>query len=112
MMFVLALSLNSPMMLMFGIVAAAALGGAAGLAIGTTMGRTPPETPLSTTLRLTRERLASSVARIEKASSALNSAHKSDLAGTGLVLGRRLSEFSSRLGGIQHKSKRKQGGTA
>ena len=109
---VLALDLGSPLMLMFGMAAAAVMGGVAGYVLGTTLGRTPPETPLPTTVRLTRERLASVVSDLEKASKALNASQRSDLAGSALVLGRRASDASSRLGSIEHRAKRGKEGSA
>ena len=109
---VLALDMGSPLMLMFGMVAAAVTGGVAGYVVGTTMGRTPPETPLPATIRLTRERLAAAVSDLEKASSTLNASRRGELAGTAMVLGRRVTEFSGHLGTIGHKAKRSKEGSA
>lgn len=109
---VLALSMGSPLMLMFGIMIALALGCAGGYVLGTALGRTRPETPLPNTIRITREHLSSTCTHLEKASAKLNAAERSEMAGNALVLARRLSEASTRLGGIGHKAKRSQEGVA
>lgn len=108
---VLALSMGSPLMLMFGIMIALALGCAGGYVLGTALGRTRPETPLPNTLRVTREHLSSTCAHLEKASARLNAGQRSELAGGALVLSRRLSEISTKLGGIGHKARRNQEGS-
>lgn len=101
----LALTMGGPLMLLFGIIAAAVLGCAAGFVMGTTMGRTRPATPLPTTLRVTRETLATTTTQLEKASARLNTARRSDLAGSALILGRRIAELSAGLGALERKTK-------
>lgn len=109
---ILALSMGDPLMLMFGIMIALALGCAGGYLLGTALGRTRPATPLPATVQATREHLASTCASLEKASTKLNAAHRSELAGTALVLARRLSDLSTQLGSIGHKARRQQEGSA
>lgn len=109
---ILALTMDGPLMLMFGIVAAAVLGAAGGYVLGTRIGATSPGTPLPTTLRLTRESLASVTAQLEKASSKLNGAQHPELSGTALVLGRRVTDMASELGRIEQKAKHTREGSA
>jgi hypothetical protein len=92
-------------MLMFGILASAAAGGAAGFLAGTTLGKTRPATPLPTTIKLTREQLASAVTELERAGDELNADAKSEHAGRAMVLTRRLQELTTSLGRIGHKAK-------
>lgn len=106
---VLALSMGGPLMLMFGILIALALGCAGGYVLGNHVGRTRPETPLPTTIRLTRENLAASCTHLEKASAKLNAAQRSEQAGAALVLARRLSELATQLGRIGHKARHEEG---
>ena len=108
---ILALSMGGPLMLMFGIMIALALGCAAGYVLGTALGRTRPATPLPATIQLTREHLNSTGAHLEKASSKLNKAERSEMAGTALVLARRLADLSTQLGRIGHKARREQEGS-
>lgn len=109
MIFILAMNMNDPLMLMFGIMVTAVLGCAAGYFVGTSLGATRAPTPLPTTVRVTRERLSSTISQLEKASTKLNEAQRSELAGTALVLSRRVGELSSALGSIGHKAKRQEG---
>ena len=102
---ILAMTMGGPLMLLFGILAAAVLGCAGGFVIGTTMGRTRPSTPLPTTIRVTRETLATTCTQLEKASAKLNAAQKHELAGTALTLGRRIQELSAALGAVERKAK-------
>lgn len=108
----LALSMSDPLMLMFGIMIALGLGCAAGYVLGTAAGRTRPETPLPTTIQLTRDHLAAATGHLEKASAKLNAADRAEMAGGALVLARRLSEMSAKLGGIGHKARREQEGSS
>ena len=109
---ILAMSMTDPLMLMFGILITAVLGCAAGFFLGTSMGATRPATPLPTTIQVTRERLTSTVTQLEKASTRLNEAQRSELAGTALVVSRRISELSSKLGSLGAKTRREQEGSA
>lgn len=108
---VLAISLGGPMGLMFGVIVTAALGCAGGYVIGSALGRTSAGTPLSTTLRLSRERLASATAHLEKASTKLNVSRQADLAGSALVLRRRIADLSGQLGRIEHAAQKSKEGT-
>lgn len=101
---VLAMDLGDPLMLMFGIMASAAGGGAAGYVFGLGLGRTRPSTPLPTTIKLTREQIAAASQQVEKASEKLQAADRSELAGSALVVGRRLSDMTASLGRIGHKA--------
>lgn len=105
---ILAMSMGGPLMLMFGITIALALGCAAGYLLGTALGRTRPATPLPTTVQVTREHLASTCAHLEKASARLNAAQRGELAGHALVLARRISDLGTQLGRIGHKARRQQ----
>lgn len=105
---VLALTLGGPLMLLFGIMVAAVLGAAGGFVVGSTMGRTKPETPLPTTVRLTRDQLAAACADLEKASKKLGSSHKSEESGSALVISRRISELSARLGRLGRQAQHRQ----
>lgn len=105
----LALTLGGPLMLLFGIMMAAVAGLAGGYLMGVNLGKTRPETPLPTTIRLTRDLLANTTGDLEKASKKLNEAQRPELAGSTLVLARRLSELSSALGRIGHKAKHEEG---
>ncbi|MHB8603769.1 MAG: hypothetical protein ACYDCK_00835 [Thermoplasmatota archaeon] len=91
---------------MFGIMAAAAAGGVAGYFAGTTIGQTRPATPLHTTIRLTRDQLAATATQLEKASEKLNASQRGDLAGSALVVGRRITELTNSLGRLDHKAKK------
>lgn len=101
---VLAIELGDPLMLMFGIMAAAAAGGAAGYVFGIGLGRTRPSTPLPTTIKLTRDQIAAASQQVEKASQKLQASQRSELAGSALVVGRRLADMTSALGRIGHKA--------
>lgn len=111
-MITLALSMGSPLMLMFGILIALALGCAGGYVIGQALGRTRPETPLPATIQLTRENLASACNHLEKASTKLNAARRPESAGATLVVARRLSDLATQLGRIGHKAGRQQEGSS
>jgi hypothetical protein len=100
-----AMNLSDPLMLMFGVLAAAAGGAATGYVAGTSIGRTRPATPLPTTIKVTRDQLAATCAQLDQASSKLNAAQRSDLAGHTLVMGRRISELATALGRVGHKAK-------
>lgn len=99
------MSMDDPLILLFGIMLAIAIGCGGGFVLGTTIGRTRPATPLATTLRLTREALASVSARLEKAAVKLSGAQRPEHAGTAVILGRRLAGFSQELGRIERKAK-------
>ena len=109
---ILAMSMGGPLMLLFGIMVALVVGAAGGYVLGTSIGKTKAETPLPTTIHLAREQLAATCTHLGKASGKLNDAERSERAGTLLVLERRLSELSSKLGAIGHKAKRSKGGSA
>lgn len=104
----LALSMGGPLVLMFGILIALALGCGAGYVLGVSLGKTRPATPLPATVRLTREQLASTCAHLEKASAKLGAADRSELAGSALVLARRTSDLATQLGRIGHRAQRDQ----
>lgn len=105
----LALAVGGPLMLMLGIMIALLAGAAGGFVLGTQLGRASPATPLPTTIRLARDELAATVTRLEKASAKLNAAQRSDLAGAALVVGRRVTDVSSALGALGHKTKVEEG---
>ena len=107
---VLALDLSDPMTLMFGVMITVVLGCGAGYVLGTSLGKTGSNVELPTAIRLSRDRLASTSARLESASSTLTRSQRPELAGKALVLARRVSELSTALGSIEHKAKK--GGSA
>lgn len=100
------MNLGDPLTVMLGIVVAAALGGAFGFFAGTSLGRTRVETPLATTIELTREQLTASRLGVEKASDALARANANELAGSAMLVSRRLTELGTALARVGHKAKR------
>lgn len=108
----LAIAIDSPLMQMFGFIAAGFAGAVGGYLLGTNLGSTGKSPPLAATVRRARERLASAATSLEKASAKLTSSGSSDLAGTPLVLSRRITEASAALGTVEHKTKRGREGSA
>lgn len=109
---ILAIDMGGPLILLFGIIAAVALGCAAGYVMGTQMGRTRPATPLATSVHVVREALASATNRVEKASTKLGSTERGELAASAKAIARRLSELSTGLGSVERKSKTSREGSA
>ena len=106
------ISMDDPLILLFGIMLAIAVGCGGGFMLGTTIGRTRAATPLPTTLRLTRETLSSACVQLEKASMKLNATQLPEHAGTVTILGRRIAELSGELGRIERKAKHQRGESA
>lgn len=103
------MDMNDPMMLMFGILASAAAGGAAGFIAGTTIGKTRPATPLPATIERAREELGATCSQLDKASDRLASSKKHELAGGVRVLTKRIQEMTTALGRVGHKAKQEGG---
>lgn len=109
MMMTLALTLNGPLVILMGIMIALVAGAVGGYLMGTQMGKTKPETPLPTTVRLTRDLLAQANGDLEKASRKLTDAQRPELAGSAIVVSRRLEELSSAVGKIGRKAAHQEG---
>lgn len=105
---ILALTMGGPLMILFGILVAGAVGCAGGYVLGTSIGRTRPETPLPTTIRIARDALAATCTDIEKASRALGEARQAEAAGRALLLAERICELSSQLGRHGRKAKHEE----
>lgn len=101
----LALNMTDPLPLMLGIIVTTVVGCGAGFVLGTSVGKTDGTSTLPSTIQQTRDRLSSARERLEKASTELNNAQRSDLAGSALVLARRISEVSTQLGRTQRKAR-------
>lgn len=98
--------MDDPLMIMFGILVAIAVGAGAGFIAGSTIGRTRPATPLPTTVKLTREQLASTCSQLQAASAKLNAHERDELSGRALVLEKKLGELATSLGRIGHKAQK------
>lgn len=105
----LALTMNGPLMILLGLMVALVAGAAGGYIMGNMLGKTKPETPLPTTVRLTRDLLAQTSTELEKASRKLTDAQRPELAGSAIVVSRRVEELSSAIGRLGRKARHEEG---
>jgi hypothetical protein len=101
---------GAPLTLLFGIILTVVLGGAAGYFVGTLVGRTEGASDFAASLRLARERLVGAVGALERTAQGLDAAARADLAGSALVLRRKVEETANAIGTIErHVAKKTEG---